>query len=60
MTASSAEDPIRIVLADAHALVRSGLHHMIAADPGFEVLAEAGTGADAANAPHDRDAPRAG
>jgi two-component system response regulator NreC len=40
--------PIRIVLADDHPVVRVGLRTMLDAEPGFEVVAEAGDGADAA------------
>jgi two-component system response regulator NreC len=39
--------PIRIILADDHAVVRSGLRLLLDADPDFEVVAEAGD-ADAA------------
>ncbi|MFN2315238.1 MAG: response regulator [Gemmatimonadales bacterium] len=38
------ELPIRIVVADDHALVRAGITGVLAATPGFEVVAEAGTG----------------
>lgn len=38
---------VRIVLADDHALVREGLRHVLDAEPGFEVVAEASNGADA-------------
>lgn len=34
--------PIQIVLADDHAVVRSGLRLLLDAEPGFEVVAEAG------------------
>jgi two-component system response regulator NreC len=34
--------PTRVVLADDHVLVRSGLRMLIEAEPGFEVVAEAG------------------
>ncbi len=39
---------IRIVLADDHAVVRAGLRMLLESEPGFEVLAEAGTTDDAA------------
>jgi two-component system response regulator NreC len=39
---------IRIVLADDHAVVRVGLRMLLDAEPGFEVLAEAGNTEDAA------------
>ncbi len=39
---------IRIVLADDHAVVRAGLRLLLDSEPGFEVLAEAGTTQDAA------------
>lgn len=39
---------IRIVLADDHAVVRAGLRMLLESEPGFEVLAEAGTTQDAA------------
>jgi two-component system response regulator NreC len=35
-------DPIRIVIADDHAVVRRGLRELLDSEPGFEVLAEAG------------------
>lgn len=38
---------VRVVLADDHALVREGLRHVLDAEPGFEVVAEASNGADA-------------
>lgn len=34
--------PVRIVLADDHAVMRSGLRMLLEAEPGFEVVAEAG------------------
>ena len=34
--------PIKIVIADDHAVVRSGLRMLLAAEDGFEVVAEAG------------------
>jgi two-component system response regulator NreC len=39
---------IRIVLADGHPVVRAGLKALLDAEPGFEVVAEAATTADAA------------
>jgi len=41
------EDPITIVLADDHALVRSGLRHILEAEDDFRVVAEAGTADEA-------------
>jgi two-component system response regulator NreC len=40
--------PIRIVLADDHPVVRVGLKTLLETEPGFEVVAEAATTADAA------------
>ncbi|MDA0632217.1 response regulator transcription factor [Nonomuraea sp. MCN248] len=42
-----AERPIRLLIADDHPIVRDGIRGMFAGDPGFEVLAEAGDGAQA-------------
>jgi two-component system response regulator NreC len=39
--------PITIVLADDHAVVRTGLRYVLDAQPDFQVVAEAGTVADA-------------
>lgn len=44
----SAPSTIRIVLADDHAVVRVGLRLLLDAEPGFEVVAEAGNTQDAA------------
>ncbi|MFI9595047.1 response regulator [Nonomuraea sp. NPDC052265] len=41
------ERPIRLIIADDHPVVRDGIRGMFAADPGFEVLGEAGDGAQA-------------
>ena len=41
---STSEKPIRILIADDHALVRMGLATLLAAQPGFEVAGEAGNG----------------
>jgi DNA-binding NarL/FixJ family response regulator len=38
---------IRVVIADDHALVRAGFHALIEAEPGLEVVGEAGDGAEA-------------
>ena len=40
-------DTIRILLADDHPVVRDGLAAMLATQPDFEVVGEAGTGAEA-------------
>ena len=39
--------PARVLLADDHTLVRSGLRRILDADPGLEVVAEAADGAEA-------------
>lgn len=39
--------PIRVIIADDHALVREGLRHVLDAEPGFRVVAEASNGAEA-------------
>lgn len=43
-TSSKPDGPpsVRIALADDHVIVRSGLRHVLEAEPGFEVVAEAG------------------
>lgn len=41
------EDPIRLLIADDHPIVRDGLRGTFAGDPRFEVLAEAADGAQA-------------
>jgi DNA-binding NarL/FixJ family response regulator len=43
----TAPDPIRILLADDHALVRRGVRLILDSEPGLEVVAEAGDGAEA-------------
>lgn len=39
--------PIRVIVADDHALVREGIRHVLDAEPGIEVVAEASNGRDA-------------
>ncbi len=39
--------PIRVVVADDHAVVREGIRHVLAADPGFVVVGEAASAAGA-------------
>jgi two-component system, NarL family, nitrate/nitrite response regulator NarL len=41
------EPPIRVLVADDHAIVRSGIRHVLEGEPGFEVVAEASTGTEA-------------
>jgi DNA-binding NarL/FixJ family response regulator len=41
-SADAASGPVRIVLADDHAIVRGGLRLLLEAEPDFEVVAEAG------------------
>ena len=38
--------PIRVFLCDDHAMLRAGLRALLAAEPGLEVVGEAGDGAD--------------
>jgi DNA-binding NarL/FixJ family response regulator len=41
-------DPlIRVLVADDHAIVRTGIRHVLEREPGFEVVGEAATGAEA-------------
>ena len=40
-------EPIRLVIADDHAVVRKGLRLLLDAEPGLRVVAEAGTVPDA-------------
>ena len=37
---------IRVLVADDHAIVRTGIRHVLESEPGFEVVAEASTGAE--------------
>lgn len=39
--------PLRIILVDDHEVVRIGLKTLLARNPGFEIIAEAGTGSEA-------------
>ena len=41
------EDPIRVLVADDHAIVRTGIRHVLEGEPGFCVVGEASTGAEA-------------
>ena len=38
------EKPIRVLIADDHALVREGIRRVLDDDPGFDVVAEAADG----------------
>ena len=40
-------EPIRVLIADDHAIVRTGIRHVLEGEPGFAVVAEAGTAAEA-------------
>jgi two-component system, NarL family, response regulator NreC len=40
-------DPVRVLVVDDHAVVRSGLRSLLDADPGLEVVGEAGNGQEA-------------
>jgi DNA-binding NarL/FixJ family response regulator len=39
--------PIRVLVADDHMIVRSGIRHVLESEPGFEVVGEAATGSEA-------------
>ena len=45
--AAIAMSPIRVLIADDHPIVRDGLRGMLTAEPDFEVVGEAGDGAEA-------------
>ncbi|HET8762959.1 MAG TPA: response regulator transcription factor [Gemmatimonadales bacterium] len=40
-------DPIKVLVADDHTVVREGIRHVLEGEPGFTVVAEASTAADA-------------
>lgn len=42
-----ADEPVKVIIADDHAVVRSGLRMLLEAEDGLHVVAEAGTVADA-------------
>jgi two-component system, NarL family, response regulator NreC len=46
--AAAPDRPVRIVLVDDHSVMRAGLRLLLDAEPGFEVVAEAGNSQDAA------------
>ncbi|HET7240565.1 MAG TPA: response regulator transcription factor, partial [Gemmatimonadales bacterium] len=41
------EPVIRVLVADDHAIVRTGIRHVLEGEPGFAVVGEAATGAEA-------------
>lgn len=41
------EPPIRVLVADDHAIVRTGIRHVLESEPGFAVVGEAATGPEA-------------
>ncbi|HEY7502495.1 MAG TPA: response regulator transcription factor [Gemmatimonadales bacterium] len=41
------EAPIRVLVADDHAIVRTGIRHVLESEPGFAVVGEASTGPEA-------------
>jgi DNA-binding NarL/FixJ family response regulator len=43
----SGDAPIRVLVADDHAIVRTGIRHVLESEPGFTVVAEASTGSEA-------------
>ncbi|HET8635113.1 MAG TPA: response regulator transcription factor [Gemmatimonadales bacterium] len=40
-------DPIKVLVADDHTVVREGIRHVLEGEPGFTIVAEAATAADA-------------
>ncbi|MGW8282048.1 MAG: response regulator [Gemmatimonadota bacterium] len=49
------ETPIRVLIADDHALVREGIRRVLDEDPGFEVVAEAADGRQAISLVSERE-----
>lgn len=47
MSDAAVQKPIRVLLADDHALVREGIRHVLSDAPDFEVVGEASRGAEA-------------
>jgi DNA-binding NarL/FixJ family response regulator len=41
------EKPIRVLVADDHTIVRTGIRHVLEGEPGFEIVGEAANGTDA-------------
>jgi DNA-binding NarL/FixJ family response regulator len=39
--------PIKVLVADDHMIVQTGIRHVLESEPGFEVVGEAGTGSEA-------------
>src|SRR3954454_15661529 len=39
--------PIRVLVADDHMIVRTGIRHVVESEPGFEVVGEAASGSKA-------------
>jgi DNA-binding NarL/FixJ family response regulator len=39
--------PIRVLVADDHTIVRTGIRHVLESEPGFEIVGEAGSGGEA-------------
>jgi DNA-binding NarL/FixJ family response regulator len=46
-TRADGPGPIRVAIADDHNILRAGLVHLLASEPDFEVIGEAGDGAEA-------------
>ncbi len=44
---SDGDAPIRVLVVDDHAVVREGIRHVLAGEPGFEVVGEAANGEQA-------------